>query len=82
MNDKLYYYVNSYYDTRLKKQIVHKPIVVTIENWHGSQAVIRTSSGRLQLADYYQLWSQNNNLTFNQIDEEIKKYYGDEAVYI
>lgn len=56
MNDKLYYYVNSYYDKTLEKQIVHNPIVVIIENWHGSQAVIRIPSGRLQLADYYQLY--------------------------
>jgi hypothetical protein len=82
MKDKLYYYIHSYFDSATKKQIIHKPIVVTIENWCGSQAVVRKPNGQLLLVDYHQLWSQGERLTFDQIEANYKKYYGEEAVYL
>ena len=82
MSEKLYYFVTSYWDKSKNKTVIHKPIIVTIENWYGSQAIIRKSNGQLLIADYYQLWSQSDHLTFDQLDQEIKKYFGDEAEYL
>jgi hypothetical protein len=82
MSDKLYYYVNAYWDSARKAQIVHKPIVVAIENWYGSQAVVRLPTGKLLLVDYFQLWSQGESLAFYELEENYKKYYGEDAVYL
>ena len=82
MNEKLYYFVHAYLENNTHKTMVHKPIIVTVENWHGSQAIIRRPNGQLLLVDYYSLWSFGESLTCNDLDREIKRYYGDEAVYL